>query len=196
MFSEAKLNFTQPGKDQWRAHTAETEVRLNRALSCISPSSPVCSLAEVGTRWKGTRWNGERDDDRWVPPIHSSSDAFSHLFGISSVVFLWASLRDIQAGEILHLKGQEGEEFTREVHWTCVVKCGCINIRGLNEPPKKYELFSLYTKISEVSGVSFSSQGEGTFPVVWTPDTNFCRSASGCILLFPNCYYIKDLDHL
>lgn len=29
-------------------------------------------------------------------------------------------------GEILHLKGQE-EEFTRKVHWTHVVKCGCTN---------------------------------------------------------------------
>lgn len=97
MFSEVKLNFTQPGKEQRRAHTAETEVRLNRALSHISRSSPVCSWAEVGTRWKERRQNGERGDDRRTTPIHSSSDAFSHLFGISGVVFLWASLRDIQA---------------------------------------------------------------------------------------------------
>lgn len=130
MFSEVKLNFTQPGKDQWRAHTAEMEVRLNRALSPISPGSLVCSVPEVGTRWKGRSWDGESGDDRWAPPIHSSSDAFSHLFDISRVVFLWASLRDIQAGEFLHLKGQEGEEFTREVHLTRVVKCGCINYRA------------------------------------------------------------------
>lgn len=97
MFSEVELHFTQPGKDQWGAHTAETEVRLNRALSHISCRSPVCSLAKVGTRWKERRQNGERGDDRQTTPIHSSLDAFSHLFGISGLVFLWVLLKDIQA---------------------------------------------------------------------------------------------------
>lgn len=34
--------------------------------------------------------------------------------------------RTSKQGEILHLKGQE-EELIRKVHWTRVVKCGCIN---------------------------------------------------------------------
>lgn len=54
-FREVKLNFTQPGKDQWRAHPAETKVRLNRALSHISPNSPVCTWQ----RWAPDRNGGD-----------------------------------------------------------------------------------------------------------------------------------------
>lgn len=186
MFSGAKLNFTQPGKDQWRAHTAETEVRLNRALSHISPHFSVCSLAEVGTKWKGRRWNGEKADDRWVPPIHSYSDAFSHLFGISRVVFLWASLRDIQAGAILHLKGQEGAEFTREVHWTCS-KARLYKVKGWVSLLGNMDYPSSILKSVGSLGFPFLSREKVFFQ--WA-DPNFCIFIGGCIFLLPRCYFI------
>lgn len=125
MFSEAKLNFRQPGTGQWWVHPAEMEVRVT--WLCLSfHLAPLAIAGRGGHRMKGEERRWWKGWWQMGPTIHSSPDVFSHLFGISRVIFHWASLRDMQAGEIVHLKGQEGE-YTREVHLTRVVKCGCIN---------------------------------------------------------------------
>lgn len=183
MFGEVKLNFTQPGKDQWRAPTAETEIR-----SHISCSSPVCSLAEVGTRWKQRRWNGGRGDDRQTAPIHSSSDAFAHLFGISGLVFLRALLKDIQArwDPTLERPGgrvdQKGTLDTCGKVWLHKLKSWMSLQRNINYPD------SVPKSVGSLS-FPFLSQAKGIFPMAWTPDPNICRSTSGCLFLLPRLYY-------
>lgn len=188
MFSEVKLNFTQPGKDQWRAHSAETEVRLSRALSHISRSSPVCGLAEVGTRWKERRQNGERGDDRQTTPIHSSWDAFSHLFGISVVVFLWASLRDIQARWDPALE-RPGRRVYQEGTLDTCGKVWLYKLKGWMSLQRNADYPDPIAKSVGSLGFCFLSQAEGIFAVAWTPDPNICRYLSGCLLLLPRSYY-------
>lgn len=118
MFSEVKLIFTLLGKDQWRLHTAEREVRLNKALSHISPSNSVAwqrwALDERGDEMvKGVMTDGYHP---YIPPqmhIHICL-AFQGLVSYEH--------HSETSKQVRSLKGQEGEEFTREVYWTHVVK--------------------------------------------------------------------------